>query len=249
MSEQSTPTQTNDSSRRIRFFDDGSRHLDRFGVLFALVAVTVALAGVVNLKDAFNGSIEEGGNLFLSYSMAAMLMLALAASGVTWHWQVAIGCVVGTVLVAGTAEVVHAMLLGASHLGSLRSSPVFGLAAGTLALAVVLRRLLKHREVDKSTLLGALSAYLLIPLIFFCLYLVVDVAGQEPFFGHPASTPKFMYFSLTTLTTSGSDLQPASDAARLLTASETVIGQVYLVTFVAMIVGLMATKWRNPRST
>jgi hypothetical protein len=218
-------------------------------VLLALVAVTVALAGVVNLKDALDGRIEEGGNLFLSYSMTAMLMIALAASGVTWRWQIAVGCVVAAALTWGTVTVVHAMLQGISHQASLRSPPVFGLAAGTLAVVVVLRRLLKHREVDKSTLLGALSAYLLIPMIFFCLYLVVDVTGRELFFGRPASSPEFMYFSLTTLTTSGSDLQPASDAARLLTASEAIVGQIYLVTFVAMIVGLMATKWRDPRST
>jgi hypothetical protein len=49
-----------------------------------------------------------------------------------------------------------------------------------------------------------------------------------------------MYFSLVTITTLGyGDLAAVEPLGRLLTTIEAVIGQVYLVTFVAMIVGLM----------
>ena len=49
-----------------------------------------------------------------------------------------------------------------------------------------------------------------------------------------------MYFSLTSITTLGyGDLAAVSPAGRLLATTEAVIGQVYLVTFVAMIVGLI----------
>ena len=55
-----------------------------------------------------------------------------------------------------------------------------------------------------------------------------------------------MYFSLTTITTVGyGDLTAQGNLGRLLANSESVIGQVYLVTFVAMIVGLRAQAWRN----
>jgi voltage-gated potassium channel Kch len=55
-----------------------------------------------------------------------------------------------------------------------------------------------------------------------------------------------MYFSLTTITTVGyGDLTAQTHLGRLLANSEAVIGQVYLVTFVAMIVGLRAQAWRN----
>jgi hypothetical protein len=54
-----------------------------------------------------------------------------------------------------------------------------------------------------------------------------------------------MYFSLATVTTVGyGDLAPASNIARLLSTSEALVGQVYLVTFVAMLVGLAASRWR-----
>ena len=53
------------------------------------------------------------------------------------------------------------------------------------------------------------------------------------------STTSFMYFSLVSITTVGyGDLAAATDLGRLLAASEALVGQVYLVTFVAMIVGL-----------
>jgi voltage-gated potassium channel Kch len=55
------------------------------------------------------------------------------------------------------------------------------------------------------------------------------------------STTSFMYFSLVTVTTLGyGDLSPVTDWARLLATTEAVIGQVYLVTVVAMLVGLFA---------
>ena len=50
-----------------------------------------------------------------------------------------------------------------------------------------------------------------------------------------------MYFSLSTITTTGyGDLTAASPFGRLLAMAEAVTGQVYLVTFVAMLVGLFA---------
>ena len=50
-----------------------------------------------------------------------------------------------------------------------------------------------------------------------------------------------MYFSLATITTTGyGDFTAASELGRLLAMAEAVTGQVYLVTFVAMLVGLFA---------
>jgi hypothetical protein len=107
-------------------------------------------------------------------------------------------------------------------------------------------RLLRHREVTNATLLGAIAAYLLIPLAFFELFVALDTWTGQPFFGEPQPSPSYMYFSLTTVTTVGyGDLTPASDLARLAANAEAVIGQVYLVTFVAMIVGLRAQQWGN----
>jgi hypothetical protein len=53
-----------------------------------------------------------------------------------------------------------------------------------------------------------------------------------------------MYFSLSTITTVGyGDLTAITPFARLVATAEAVSGQVYLVTFVAMLVGLRAQHW------
>ena len=55
-----------------------------------------------------------------------------------------------------------------------------------------------------------------------------------------------MYFSLTTVTTLGyGDPSPVTDLGQLLATSEALIGQLYLVVVVALIVGLMTTRWHR----
>ncbi len=105
----------------------------------------------------------------------------------------------------------------------------------------IIRRLVQHREVTRGTLLGAISGYLLLPIAFFYVFIASTTLTRVPFFGDPQPTTSYMYFSLTTITTTGyGDLTAASPFGRLLAMAEAVTGQVYLVTFVAMLVGLFA---------
>jgi hypothetical protein len=117
-----------------------------------------------------------------------------------------------------------------------------------LSFVFVIHRLLRHRRVTSSTLLGAITAYLFIPLTFYYAFLVVDGLTNAPFFGSPRPGPDFMFFSLTTVTTLGyGDLVPAIDLGELLATTEALLGQLYLVVVVALIVGLMASRWQNDR--
>ena len=103
-----------------------------------------------------------------------------------------------------------------------------------------------HRKVTSSTLAGAIAAYLLIATAYFFAFLTVG-GWQGTFFASPDEvSSSYMYFSLTTITTVGyGDLTAQTHLGRLLANSEAVVGQVYLVTFVAMIVGLRAQEWRG----
>lgn len=84
----------------------------------------------------------------------------------------------------------------------------------------------------------------MIAVAFNYAFLAAD-AYQPPFFGQPEPTTSFMYYSLVTATTLGyGDPGAATNLGRLLSTSEAVIGQVFLVTFVAMLVGLLAQAWR-----
>ncbi len=185
----------------------------------------------------------------MSLVTGVTLLLALRASGIARRWQrVADALFVLAAILSltflGVAIASDADLRGFS---SGRPSPLWVVIAVMTPLAVI-RRLTKHRRVTRATMLGAVAAYLLIALAYWYVFLFVDGAQSEPFFGDAGeqATTSFMYFSLTTITTVGyGDLTAASNLGRLLATSEAVTGQVYLVTFVAMLVGLRIRHLRD----
>jgi hypothetical protein len=100
--------------------------------------------------------------------------------------------------------------------------------------------LFARRRVDAQTVLGALSLYVLLGVFFASLYSFAALVDDGAFFtrGDDASNGERLYFSLVSITTTGfGDLAPASDLGRALAALEVVLGQLYLVTVVAVIVG------------
>jgi Ion channel len=119
---------------------------------------------------------------------------------------------------------------------------IFPLAA--IAPIAILARIARHPTVNLETILGSLSAYLLIGILFAGLYR----GGQSlsaPFFqqAHDPSPVQFLYFSFVSLTTTGyGDFTPAHDSGRVLANFEQLIGQVFLVTIVA---GLVASFGRT----
>jgi voltage-gated potassium channel Kch len=103
---------------------------------------------------------------------------------------------------------------------------------------VVARRVASHRSVSAGTIVGAVSAYLLIALAFSYVFVSIDILQSTPFFGQPESSTRFTYFSLVTMTTLGyGDLAPSSDLVGLTANAEAVTGQLFLVTFVALLIG------------
>jgi uncharacterized membrane protein len=108
------------------------------------------------------------------------------------------------------------------------------------AIGAIVRRIGAHPRVDSATILGALCIYLLIGTFFASLFGTVAALGDAPFFvGRPA--PRFidfLYFSFVTMTTVGyGDLTAATDLGRMLAISQAAIGQLYLVSVVALVIG------------
>jgi hypothetical protein len=69
---------------------------------------------------------------------------------------------------------------------------------------------------------------------------VVDSLSSTPFFAQhaAANSHNLLYFSFATITTTGyGDLTAGTDVGRSLAIAEALIGQIYLVTVVAAIVG------------
>jgi hypothetical protein len=110
---------------------------------------------------------------------------------------------------------------------------------------VILNRILRHKTVSIETIAGAIDVYVLLGLIFSSLYRSVAVIAGTPFFAQTnhASANQFLYFSFATQTTVGyGDLTAATNFGRSIVVIEALIGQIFLVTLVARLVSLMASR-------
>ncbi len=235
----------------MRVFDEGSPHIDRFGWLLAVTVTAVAVQSLVDLRAPIG---EEGGELgtaVFNGFVGATVLLALRAAGVGRPWRIAGDVVVGVSL-ASSLGLVAADLATSSDLSvfSADAPAPFWLVLSAIAPIVVIVRLLQHRHISRGTLLGAISALLLIALSFSFVFLTVGHHQPTEFFGEPEPTTSYVYFSLVTITTLGyGDLAPATELGRLMATAEAIIGQIYLVTFVAFLVSLYATRRaRTPAS-
>jgi hypothetical protein len=119
---------------------------------------------------------------------------------------------------------------------------VLGFAAGVLTVAIavaIARGAVSQNEVNSRSVAGAICVYMLLGMLFMFLYGILAVLGHAPFFaqGTDGTRPIRLYFSFTTLATLGyGDYTPASNLGHTLAVLEAVIGQLYLVTVVAVVV-------------
>ena len=89
-------------------------------------------------------------------------------------------------------------------------------------------------------MLGAICIYVLIGMLWALLYTAIGALDSRPFFAQidKTTTADYLYFSYVTQTTVGyGDLTAAGSIGRALAVLEALIGQLYLVTVVALLVG------------
>lgn len=118
--------------------------------------------------------------------------------------------------------------------------------------AVILDRILYRPDVTSNTIFASLCVYLMLGYIWAAFYSALELITPGAFIinasffryqmgGDHLYTELyyFMYYSFTCLTTLGmGDIMPASPWARVLTALEAIIGQIYLVVLVSRLVGM-----------
>ena len=115
------------------------------------------------------------------------------------------------------------------------------LIAAALALGapfVILRRLIRQPKIDFRTVAGALCVYLLAGLFFALAYWSMG-ALQAPFFVQPnaGGSADYVYYSFVTLTTVGyGDLTSRTNLGHISSIFESLFGQLYLVSVVALLV-------------
>jgi hypothetical protein len=157
----------------------------------------------------------------------------------------------------GTAVIVAVTVVSAIGLAASGGVDDAGARAVSLALVIVtqvaiLSGVIAHvREegrVTVQTMFGVLCIYLLIGAMFAYIYGLIDNLGSPSFFAQVdhANTSDYLYFSFTTQTTTGfGDLTAATDLGRSFTIIEELLGQIYMVTVVALIVGGLGASARQ----
>jgi hypothetical protein len=137
---------------------------------------------------------------------------------------------------AGLAAVINIFWQGEALTAAL--GLVAGLLTITIAVAIAMGAVAQN-EVNSRSVAGAICVYLLFGMLFMFLYGVLALLGHGPFFaqGTDGTRPLRLYFSFTTLATLGyGDYTPASNLGHTLAVLEALIGQLYLVTVVAVVV-------------
>jgi hypothetical protein len=123
-------------------------------------------------------------------------------------------------------------------------------AATAVTIAVILGglvRLVQEQGVGLQAVFGALAIYLLVGLTFGFLIgaLATGIGGDYFAQGTDGVQSQRVYFSFTVMTTSGfGDLTARAPSGRALAVLEMLIGQLYLVTVIATLVGNLRRRER-----
>jgi hypothetical protein len=143
---------------------------------------------------------------------------------------------IGLLVVAGITAV--ALLVS----GGTTLAGVAGLASGVMVVATIVAiaiGVVDQDEVNAQSITGAICIYLLLGMMFVFFYNATALLGAGDFFAHGGDGTRSLrlYFSFVTLATLGyGDYTPTGDVGRTLAVLEALIGQLYLVTVLALLV-------------
>ena len=147
-------------------------------------------------------------------------------------------------LVVAAGFVISLLVIAiADHQGGLTGQGAASIWSAVLLLLIVvtlLRQILSAPQVTMQSIYAAISAYLIIGLMFSAIYAAMYYLNSQQFFvqGSPGNVRSdFQYFSFTTLTTLGyGDFTAAGGGGRAVAMLEAMTGQIFLATLVAKLV-------------
>jgi hypothetical protein len=213
--------------------------LDRFGVVLAFVVATIVVSALVDVGSSWRQS------LIVTATSASALLAAVRAVGLRRVAKRGVALFVALLLLVNG---VLALMETAGRVGTppTHQAGLLWLALVLMVPVLVIRRIFAHTVVAMRTVIGAVTAYLQIAVGYSVMFQAIDAWTAVPFFGQPEPSTAYMYVSLTTISTLGlGDLSPHGSLARLALSSEAVLGQVFLVTVVAVVVSRFAEAHRR----
>lgn len=207
------------------------RYVFVFVLVLAIIMVSIALP-----PD------DSGRGLLMIALTALTLFVAVWLSGTTaWTPRIAVGLVIFAAVAAACSWLIPGV------------KDEIGVATRLIILSVVVVlpfvigegafRAMKEEGVTLGVVFGAIAIYLLIAIAFAVVYAITSDVESAPFFtGMKVMKfgyfPDFMYFSVVTQSTVGyGDFVPATGAGRAFASTQALMGQLYLVSVVAIVVG------------
>jgi hypothetical protein len=211
-----------DWSLRKRF-----RALDSYGLLLLMIMVSLIVGSLgsplhEDLLAVLRTLILAGTFLFALHTSDAKRFMYLASFVL--------------IVVAISASVF--VSAGSEAGGAVNSIAGFLFVLGVLF--TILRRFAAHPVITGQSVLAAICVYLLMGLGYSSVYGFIGAVDPTGLFGPQSGAGTSvirMYYSFITLTTVGyGDFVPYADITRMIAVTEALIGQVYLVTIVALLV-------------
>jgi hypothetical protein len=194
---------------------------DRYGLLLLMILVAILASAV------FTG--RKWGGVITAALLGGTLLYAMKTSRIG-HRLRRIAYMVVPVLVASA---ILAVIVGG------RLVPIVIAILVLAAIASIMTRARVHTTITVNTVFGALCLYLMIGLFYSALYPTIAQITGNPFFAQAGTrgSVDYMYFSYVTMSTVGyGDLTAAGNVGKMLAVSEALIGQMFLVTVVALVV-------------
>jgi hypothetical protein len=225
------PARAPDETRRQQVREALARQ-DDFGVALVLILITIIVFA------SAQGSVGQLVSVALS---GGTLLFVLHTAGANRRTFRASAAVVGIATLGATIAVLVGDMDASSTAG------LVGLLLAIVAPIVILLRIVRSPTITFRLVLGALSIYLLLGLAYAYLFPLLATTSGEPFFVQVSdpNASDYLYFSYTTLATIGfGDFTAATSLGRMIAVSEGLVGQLYLVSAVALLVGNVGRQLR-----